>query len=138
MGKFTKETARQFGDKGRAVRYGKESGKIGKKQSSSRRRKALETAAWWVFTHEDNAKPPNPACRRLQAMAKEDPVAFMRGVLFPALPAAPKVEEEKGKTEKGVLGGSLEALERFMAEGPAGEAGEHPAPASPVEGVWSG
>ena len=102
-------------------------------RSSSKRRKVLETAAWWVFTHDDGDEPPNAATKRLQAVAKADPVAFMRTILFPSLPAPPKVMEGQGvRGANELIGGCEEALDewwrRELAGGAEGSGGESGAP----------
>lgn len=116
---FTKETSRAASAKGNASRAAKRA--VGSVKGTSQRRKRLEDAAWWVGTHELDARAPSRLHKLLQTVCRADELAFARQVLMQTLPAPPKesplvaVKSER-ELEGEAAGNYLETVRAMLKE----------------------
>ena len=61
-----------------------------KRLLTSKRRKRLEDAVWWVHTHSVDAPAKSEDAKQLQALKRDNPQAFIQRVLMAVLPQPPK------------------------------------------------
>jgi hypothetical protein len=91
-----------------------------KRLLTSKRRKRLEDAVWWVYKHSVDDEPPSEYERLWQDVKRADPAAFGKQVLLAVLPPPPKeqplpkAEEVKSREEE--WGCYAELVEQMFRE----------------------